>query len=302
MIGATGNKNVVTPTILSVNFDEDPGYSSKSNLQFSMMHRVKGVYPPSGIRIAIDIKLLSIHREFDPITTNILRHADSSPNRYIIVMSETSTVRITMDTKGKGDWQALSKNNEGREQAGAPAYGSMKDGESRDKPFGDVLKQEMKGANRLLARVDNWQEVFPTMKLEVISFQEKSRRYSTMCNKLKTRLTVGGEEMKPWYNFASWGVAYPENHNSQEATWPQGNDMTELKRLYEKAINEECQVWVDPERGWLVLYGDHAYVAADNCAPFVKVDRNAIRGMLITIPLSLFPSVDLSKYKVEELF
>ena len=118
-------------------------------------------------------------------------------------------------------------------------------------------------------------------------------------------LCLDGEELKPWYNFSSWGVVYPEGINSQEATWDSSMRLDATRLEYEQAINEEVGVWVDVERGYLVLYGHEAYVSVTKreVAPFNKNTRNAIRGMLITVPLAdVKVNTPLDKYEVVQLF
>ena len=118
-------------------------------------------------------------------------------------------------------------------------------------------------------------------------------------------LCLDGEELKPWYNFSSWGVVYPEGIHSQDATWDTYARLDATRLEYEQAINEEVGVWVDVERGYLVLYGHEAYVSVTKreVAPFNKNTRNAIRGMLITVPLAdVKVNTPLDKYEVVQLF
>ena len=61
-VGLVGLQNQINPNTQTIsnltgfNSDQDPGYTTTSTINFKMKHRVRGIYPPSGIQIKIKLR------------------------------------------------------------------------------------------------------------------------------------------------------------------------------------------------------------------------------------------------------
>jgi hypothetical protein len=197
-----------------------------------------------------------------------------------------STLRLTLSSVYKGEFQVLSVDqpyNLARAQAGIPYSAGIVEakisGLSADGYPGATEKFNHKSltyflkenrVNRLLPQVLEWQTKFPMFKLE--TSVEKSD-YDPQGSHIRNRLSLNGKELFPWYNFKSWGVAYPAKNWTQHLVFYNDEKKTEmLARKLEAALNKEVRMWVDSENGFVCFWGNVA-----------RVEDAEIRGMLITV-------------------
>lgn len=282
-------------TGMTVDSSQDVGSVMKpyeGKLDFTLNHRMGRVEPQAGIWIEpFSATLLRIDRPKDAVIEQI--YVDGKFGDAILFNENiTASFRLTLTSSYKGEWWALSVDNKARENVSVPHCGGVKEaivsGVSCDghpgasdlyngKPLAFFLKSQH--LTRILPRIENWQKVLPILSLEVFSFVEQSRRYNTDVIKLKTRLTFNGKEVHPWYNFDSWGVAYPHGNNSQESSWDTYGEEKKaaenLRQRLQNALNDVVGVWVDVPKKLMVVYGDEAVL-----------DGVAIRAMHVTIPLN----------------
>jgi hypothetical protein len=123
--------------------------------------------------------------------------------------------------------------------------------------------------------VPNWQQAVPVLKLEVLARKQKSWRYGNDVKVLYTHLTLEGKEIKPWYNFDGWNVAYPRGNNSQTTEYDEYADVSAMQAQLQAALEPVVGLWVDRTTLHMVVYGNEAYVG-----------DVAIRAIHVTIPIT----------------
>ena len=277
---ATGEPVVLATGILKLPYDQGVHNTVAHRLALRLNHRSS---EDAGLAIRCSATLLSTKVDFGPEIEQLLAHMKSPERKYAVIFSDPpcSSFRLTLSERACGEWWALSVDNKGREKAGVPYCGgvkySMTSGvpgttEFNAKPLPVFLKAH--GLSVLLPRVENWQTVYPHLKLRIIEHHTQSRRCSSNVKVLCTRLELDGKEILPWYNFASWGWSYPVSNNSQRTEWSTSEPIEDLRQRFEALINEETGLWVDVAHRLMVVYGDE-----------VVVDGIGIRSMHVTIPI-----------------
>ncbi len=123
--------------------------------------------------------------------------------------------------------------------------------------------------NRLLPQVPDWNAKFPMFKLEVLTRTVENGQAHEIYN----LLSLNKVEIKPWYNFESWNVAYPKENWTKRLRFYDGDPTTLAKKL-EVALNHEVKMFADSEKGFVVFYGNTAFF-----------DDVEIRGMHVTVPV-----------------
>lgn len=286
---ASGNVALASTCVL-LNADVTVGTThTKNQQQLCLMDHIGRARPHAGVSFSLTATLCHMHRPVDVVLEDIFA-ATGFGDAILTDEEAKASFRLTLNDRYNGEWWALSSTNKARAEVCVPhsagvnkgmCSGISNDGHpgASDKYNRKPLVEFLKAYRicRVLPLVQDWHNTLPTLKLLVRTIKGKSRRYGTDVLLFKTQLLFEGVEVHPWYNFDSWGVAYPKSNNSQQTDFDlHDTDGAEtLRAQLETALNAVVGVWVDVPNHRIVVYGNEAYVG-----------EVAIRAMHVTIPVT----------------
>ena len=281
LLPASGTRQLAF-TSLPLSHENDPGFSTTFSLPLTLNHREGRVQPNAGLTLEGSATLISIDRQLGPEIAQILEHMGPG-HKYAVVFSDPpkSSFRLTLNARGNGEWWALSVDNQAREHAGVPYCGGVKAGVASGVPDGTpkyngkplAVFLRAHGLRYLLPRLAEREQVLPALKVKVVT--ENRQSYQGYGKKvLRTRVELDGMEIRPWYNFGDWNVAYPAGNMTRRSEWDDTDDLTSIIQELEQLLNKEIGLWVDLPHRLMVLYGDE-----------VTLNDISIRAMHVTIPI-----------------
>lgn len=285
---ASGNE-LLAHECISFSVDVDEGSSQHRDISFTLNYREGRSEPNAGITGKVSVVLRHIERNKDAVLEQIFA-ATGYGDAVLVDQEGKVSFRLTMNGRYNGDWWALTSDNKARKEVSVPHSGGVKQGHCSGvscdghpdayekygkKPFVEFLKAY--SLCKVLPRLHNWQEKIPTLKLVVLSREQRSRRYNQDVAVFYSQLLMDGQEVKPWTNFDTWNIAHPVGDHVNETefdTW-KSEEIEETKLALETALNKVVHVWVDIPNSRIVVYGGEAVAG-----------EVALRGMHVTIPVS----------------